>query len=280
MHNERNFTEASSDISDPNSERCLRSCSAAVFPCAFPELIQARPTTLPHSLSYTQSLPQTSNMRVIALVSLALALALAASSMPLSTRADGGVSTAKGESTGTLSAVGSGLDNVVNPPGSGTSSAGGLENVSLGSSTTSGSENGGGAYKSGSGTASGSAPGSINPTRRSTTSSTPASVEGAVSQLGGEASTVGGTTSTSNLIPVHVIRDLSAGVHNLIVRHTLRSRAVVGSAPGGVGVAKATRAFNHVEGTSKNRAAHAAGVKHRLLGGLSGVFHGSLSGPG
>ena len=223
-------------------------------------------------------------MRVIALVSLALALAV--SSLPLSTRADGGISTTKGESAGTPGAVGSGLGNVVNPPGSGTASAGGLENGSLGSSTTSGSENGGGAYKSGSGTASGSAPGSINPTRRSNTSSTPGNVEGAVSQLGGEAPTVGGTTSTSNLTPVHVTRDLSAGVHNLIVRHTLRSRAVVGSAPGvgqhfgRVGAAKVVRAFNDVEGTSKNHAAHAAGVTHRLLGGLSGVFHGSLSGPG
>ena len=130
-------------------------------------------------------------MRVIALVS--LALALAASSLPLSTRSDGGVSTTKRESTGTLGAVSRGLGNAVDPLANGTASASSLENGLL-----AGSENGGGVYKSGSSTTSGL--GSIGQTRRSTTSSTPANVTGAVSQLGGEASTVGGTSATSNPI--------------------------------------------------------------------------------
>ena len=136
-------------------------------------------------------------MRVIALVS--LALALAASSLPLSTRSDGGVSTTKRESTanGTLGAVGSGLGSAVNPLGNGTASASSLENGLL-----AGSENGGGVYKSGSSTTSGL--GSIGQTRRSTTSSTPANVTGAVSQLGGEASTVSGTSATSNPIIANV----------------------------------------------------------------------------
>jgi len=148
-------------------------------------------------------------MRVIALVS--LALALAASSMPLSTRADGGVSTTKEESTGTLGAVGSELGNAVNPPGNGAASAVSLENGSLGSSAASGSGSGGGVYESGSSTTSGLGSGPINPTRRSTTSSTPGDIEGAVSQLGGEtASAVGSTTSTSNPIPGDANSDISA----------------------------------------------------------------------
>ena len=128
-------------------------------------LIQA----LFYARCHSQPLLQTSIMRAISLVS--LALALAASSLPLSPGADGGVSTTKGESTGTPGAIGSGLGNAVNPPGSNTASAGGLENGSIGSSAASGSENGGGPYKSGSGAASGSESGSINPARRSTTSS-------------------------------------------------------------------------------------------------------------
>ena len=110
------------------------------------------------TLVVTHSRSFASIMRVITLVS--LALALMASSMPLSPGSDGGASTIMGESSGTLSAVGSGLGNAVNPPGSSTTLASGLENGSLGSSTTSGSENG--VYKSGSSTTPGLESGSIS----------------------------------------------------------------------------------------------------------------------
>jgi len=148
-------------------------------------------------------------MRVIALVS--LALALAASSMPLTTRADGGVSAPKGESTGTLGAVGSGTSSAT---GFGPSYASGSKNLGPGYESgigTLGTPPGGvGGLQSGSGTVTGSS-GSINTTRRSTTSSTPGIVECALPQLGGEvASAVGSTTSISNPIPGDVNSDVSS----------------------------------------------------------------------
>jgi len=174
-------------------------------------------------------------MRVIALVSLALALAV--SSMPLTTRADGGVSTTKEESTGTLGATGSGLGNAVNPPGSGTASAAGLENGSLGSSAASGSESGGGVYKSGSSTTSGLGSGSINPARRSTISgsSAPGDVNSGVSTLDGKAASAAGDTVSVSLSGTSYTAPVDAsGAWSVVVgaTDTLRLRAVTGSASG------------------------------------------------